>query len=451
MIDRRALIAESQRLAWQLMIEAIWPSNNFYRQRLVQHRQSLGDSTRGWTCEDAKRLPLDGWPTLDKEALTRPLDGDGWLTSHRPDLAPHHTYPIDRYVRWHRTSGTRGQPLAILDTADDWRWWLRGWQPVLDQAHCAAGQSAVMLFSFGPFIGFWSAFDALVQRGVTTIPAGGLSSPARLELLKQTRPAIVGCTPSYALHLAEVARSEGFDLCHLGVRSMIVAGEPGGSIAATRAAIDRAWGTTVIDHAGATEVGPWGVGTDDGRGIQVNEELFIAEVLHPGTLDAVEQGGTGELVLTSLGRNGCPVIRYRTGDLVRPQWQHDYRRPWLFLDGGVIGRVDDMLVIRGVNVFPSSIEAIVRQFAEVREYQLRVYRESELDQIELLVEDGLADPTRIARAIDLHLGLRVPVRIAPDGSLPRFESKGRRVDDRRAIGDDRSNANDAHLKMSRGS
>ncbi|NCA12353.1 phenylacetate--CoA ligase family protein, partial [bacterium] len=157
-----------------------------------------------------------------------------------------------------------------------------------------------------------------------------------------------------------------------------------------------------------------------------------AEFLALETGRAARPGELSELVLTTLGRSGAPVIRYRTGDLVRPRWPDEGAAcPWVRLDGGILGRVDDMLVVRGVNIFPGAIDGIVRSFPEIVEYRVILDTVASLDELRLEVEDHLADPGRVARELQVRLGLRVEVAAVPIGSLPRFEGKGRRVVDRR--------------------
>jgi phenylacetate-CoA ligase len=234
-----------------------------------------------------------------------------------------------------------------------------------------------------------------------------------------------------------VAREAKIDTAALGVRLVIVAGEPGGSMAATRRRIAADWNADVLDHAGATEVGPWGVGDLHGDGLDVIEEFFHPEFLSLESGGPAEPGEPAELVLTTLGRSGAPVIRYRTGDVVRPTWASaaDVEAgacPWARLEGGIVGRTDDMLVIRGVNVFPQGIDEIVRGFPEIVEHRLTASTRESLDELSLEIEDHLDDPGRVARELAVRLGLRVEVRTVPRGALPRFEGKGRRfVDCRR--------------------
>lgn len=372
--------------------------------------------------------PLD---SLDQLSTIPFLEKRELIPEHPGDAARFHSRAIDHYVRYHRTSGTRGRPLPVLDTYDDWQWWIETWQYVLDAADVKANDRAFMAFSFGPFIGFWSANDALVRRGCLVIPGGGMSSEARLETIVQSGASVLCCTPSYALHLALVAQRTGVDLTRLPVRAIIVAGEPGGSVPEIRHKIEAAWQARVVDHAGATELGPWGFGNAAGTGLHVIESEFIAEVID-GEGNPVPDGEIGELVLTGLGRFGCPAIRYRTGDLVRATESRDINCGFVELIGGVLGRADDMLVIRGVNIFPASIDAILCQFPEVEEYRIIAWRDAAMDQLRVEVEDGADDPDRIAGELMNRLGLRIEVRQVPSGTFAAYQGgKARRLIDQR--------------------
>ncbi len=394
------------------MLAAILPHNKCYADKLAGVRLPLESLAR-----------LADLPCTFKEGLL-----SSQLTDER---VVNRTWPIERYVRYHQTSGTRGRPLVVVDTAEDWQWWLDGWQFVLDGARLQPGDRVLMAFSFGPFIGFWTAFEAAVQRGCLALPGGGLSSLARLELLRTQGVKALFCTPSYALHLAEVATSHKLNVASLGVEWLILAGEPGGSIPATRQLLERTWQAQIVDHAGATEVGPWGYGDSQGRGLYVLETEFIAEFLSVASGQPADEGELAELVLTNLGRWGNPVIRYRTGDLVRPIWRHPGPNHFVLLEGGVLGRADDMVVIRGVNVFPSAIEQIIRGFPEIIEYRVTAYQEVGMDQLRVEIEDRLNQPQRVADELQLRLGLKLEVYGVPMGTLPRSDGKGQRFLDHR--------------------
>lgn len=405
-------LAEYQLGRLNQLVAEILSHNAFYSGKLGQYEfplKSLGD--------------LGQLPYTFKHELTPDDKVEGFANNL--------TFPVDQYTRFHRTSGTRGRPMVVLDTNDDWNWWLKTWQYVLDAAEITDEDRVVMAFSFGPFVGFWSAFEAVVARGAMTAPSGGMNTIARLELIRSVGATAIFCTPSYALHMVEVARENQIEVSDLPVRVIVVAGEPGGSMPAVREQIESFWNARVVDHSGASEVGPWGYSDPSGRGIYVNEAEFIAEFLSIHSGEPADEGELSELVLTSLGRTGSPVIRYRTGDLVRPTWNDDQDCRFVLLAGGVLGRTDDMMIIRGVNIFPTSIEQILRSFPEVLEYRLTAHKNGAMDEISVEVEDRLEQPERIVKELQLRLGLRVEVKNVPVGSLPRYELKGKRFVDNR--------------------
>jgi phenylacetate-CoA ligase len=410
-LDRDAL-EQLQLEKLNRLLAEVHANNAFYQRKLAGCPKQLESLTE-----------LAALPQTTKDEL-QPAPGD-------EPFAVNRTHPTDRYVRCHQTSGTRGRPLVVLDTADDWRWWIDCWQYVLDAADVQAQDRALLAFSFGPFIGFWSAFDALVARGALVIPGGGLSSLARLEVMRGTGVTTLLCTPTYALRLSEVAADNQINLPELSVEKIIVAGEPGGSVPAIRDRIETTWAARVFDHGGATEIGPWGFADTAGRGMHVNESEFIAEFISVETGQPAQQNEEAHLILTPLGRAGAPVIRYRTGDVVRPVWASDESCRFVLLEGGILGRADDMMIIRGMNVYPAAVEQIIRSFPEVVEYRLTARKRGELDELVVEVEDHLQQPERIAEELRLKLGLKVDVRCAAAMSLPRFEGKGQRFVDQR--------------------
>lgn len=407
--DRDSLVTFQIERLNRLLADAV-SRDGFYRNKFH------ADALRVTHVEDLRLLPFVTKDEIDA--------GDG-------SIARFHSFPLHEYVHFHRTSGTRGNPMPVLDTASDWKWWIDTWQFVLDAAEVLPSDIAFMAFSFGPFIGFWSAHDALAARGCMVVPGGGMNTRTRLSLIESSRATILCCTPTYALHLAEVAAQEGRNLHSLKLRKIIVAGEPGGSLPEVRSKIESLWGATVLDHAGATEIGPWGFGSRDGNGLHVIESEFIAELIKPHSHRPAAAGELAELVLTGLGRFGAPAIRYRTGDLVRGYRDANDECRFLWLEGGIQGRADDMMVIRGVNVFPTSIENIVRSVPRLGEFRLIASRERELDQLEIIVEDPENCSEDLAKLIEQRLGLRIPIQTVEPQSLPRFEGKANRLDDRR--------------------
>ncbi len=410
-LDEQTLVSHQlQRL--NRLLKNVLPANKFYSAKLSGLQHELNSLEQ-----------LKEYPFTFKEELV-----DGAIESK---YAANLTWPPEKYVRLHRTSGTRGRPLIVLDTQEDWKWWMNCWEYVLDASKVTPDDRVMMAFSFGPFIGFWSAYDAVIKRGALCAPAGGLSTIARIELLKTIEATTIFCTPSYALHMAEVAVENQTNVADTPVKKIIVAGEPGGSIPEIRDRIQQAWQAKVIDHSGASEVGPWGFADEAGHGIYVNEAEFIAEFFAIDSGEPAGEGQLSELVLTCLGREGSPVIRYRTGDLVRPTWNDAQNCSFVLLQGGVLGRVDDMLIVRGVNIFPTSVEQILRGFPEIVEYRMTAHKQGEMDALKIEIEDRLEEPGRVEKELQLKIGLKVEVECVPIGSLPRFELKGRRFVDER--------------------
>jgi len=396
------------------LARAIYPANPFVTEKWRRAGVAAPEDLGGW--EDFHRLPF-----TDKTELAADQ-------AAHPPFGANLTYPLARYVRVHQTSGTSGAPLRWLDTQESWDWWARCWSFVFRGAGLDAEDRVFFPFSFGLFVGFWAGFEGARALGALAIPGGGQDSAQRLAAIEALGATAICCTPSYALHLAEVARARGVSLAKLGVRTTVHAGEPGAGIPAVRARIEEAWGARAYDHAGMTEMGAYGFECAAQAGLHVNESEFIAEIIDPGTGAPAREG---ELVLSNLGRIGSPLLRYRTGDRVRAATVPcDCGRSFLRLEGGILGRVDDMLVVRGVNVFPSAIEGIVRRFAAVDEFMIEVYRRAEMDEVRLLLEIGEGTghvPGVVQEAVRVDLGIRVEVVPVPARSLPRYELKARRL------------------------
>jgi phenylacetate-CoA ligase len=417
--------------------------------QLARLRALLAVVRDGNAFQRARLTPPDdaAWNPASLEAFTGtvPLTTKAELAADqlaRPPFGTNLSFPLARYTRCHQTSGTTGMPLRWLDTPESWDALTECWTEVFRAAGVGRGDRVFFAFSFGPFIGFWLAFAAAERLGCLCIPGGGLSSVARLRALLDLQATVLCCTPTYALHLAETAAREGLDLRRAAVRRLMVAGEPGGSVPATRARLERAWpGARVADHHGMTEVGPVTYECPARPGVlHVMEHAFLAEVLDPATGRPVAAGQRGELILTTLVRHGSPLLRYRTGDLVQPRFAPEQTdappctcgRVELAFEGGILGRVDDMVIVRGVNVFPSAVDDVIRRFPEVVEYQVQIRPAGGLAEmtIELEPAPDCAEPARLSERVQAALqtafALRVPVTFVPPGTLPRFELKARR-------------------------
>ncbi len=402
----------------QAMLDQLYGHNRFYTAKM---------KAAGLKPANVRTLDdLAAFPFTTKQELMQ-------AQAAQPPFGLNATFPESAYTRFHQTSGTTGAPLRVLDTEESWDWWGKCWGYVLAGAGLTADDRLFVPFSFGPFIGFWAAVEGAKQINALMIPGGGRNSLQRLQLMQELGATAMCCTPTYALRLVEVARQAGLDLNTIPMRATVHAGEPGANIPATKARIEAAWSARCFDHAGASEVGAHSFECQaQPGGTHVIESEFIVEVLDPESGQPVSPGEPGELVITNLGRIGFPVIRYRTRDLVRLNLDPcPCGRTFARFDGGVIGRTDDMVVVRGVNVFPSAIENLVRRFQAVDEYRVTVYTHHAMGElkIELEVSDqAQAEATRqaVAQAVAHALGLRPTVVLVPAESLPRFELKARR-------------------------
>jgi phenylacetate-CoA ligase len=374
------------------------------------------------------RPALAELPPLEKHDLV--LDQQG-----HPPFGTNLTYPLEQYTQLHQTSGTTGPPLRVLDTAEDWVWWRSLFASTFSAAGVRPDDRVALAFSFGPHVQFWAAMEGLQELGAMAIPLGGMTSAQRLRTIAEVEATALLSTPTYALRLFEVAMEERLEQALEPLQRVICTGEPGASLAGVRLRIEEDFGARCYDHAGLTEVGPFGYPCAEHGGLHVYDDEFVCEILDT-ELRPVEAGERGELVLTPLRRTGFPVLRYRTGDVVvhaeeRCPAGHDDR----WLPGGIVGRTDDMVVIRGMNVYPSSIEEAVRGVRGAGEFRITFYSErGGMDEVKLEVElPGGSEARQLQELMRQQLGLRVRVVPVAAGVLPRTEGKSRRVvDERRA-------------------
>src|SRR5688572_11636278 len=402
------------------LLHDVYGRNPFYTRKL----DAAGLDVRALRFpDDLRRLPMTTKAELAEDQAANPP----WGTAL--------SEPLERYTRYCQTSSTTGRPLRWIDTNESWQWVLDCWKEVYRAARVEPGDRVFFPFSFGPFLGFWAGFEAGCQTGLHCVPGGGMSSTIRLAMIEAVGATVVCCTPTYALRLAEIASQErpAHPLAQGRVRLLIVAGEPGGSIPATRERIESQWGARVIDHHGLTEVGPVSFECWEAPGfLHLNEGEYICEVLDPATGREMPDGEAGELVVTNLGRTASPVIRYRTGDIVvRRSGPCACGRTWAGLEGGVHASGDDMMNIRGDNAYPAAIESVVHRFPEVVAFRSIVSKAGAMPSIRVELEVGPAGDTAGAAAKVAHqlreaLGLTVPVKVVEAGTLPRFEMKSLR-------------------------
>ena len=408
--------------------------SGFYKALLDEHSVKP-EQIQGF--DDLERLPFttrDAW--MDSQAAKPPF---GDMLARTPEQA----------IRYHTTSGTTGRmPLRTVDTRTDWKWIAECWCYGFHGFGIRPNDVVFFAFSYGTFIGFWGAHYACEKMGCMVLPSGNMTTPQRVELIDQMNATVVCATPTYALRLAQEADEMGIELQGSAVERLILSGEPAGSIPASKKLIEEQWGAKAGDTAGMTELGTIMMfePADQPGGCHVIEDHFIEEVVDPETGNSLPYGEQGERVVTSFGRTSIPLLRYRTRDLVLkvPHTNTDNGRTWDIYEGGIRGRVDDMLLIRGTNVYPRAIEAIVREYTAVDEFQIYLWTKAGIrDEIALKCEvrPGFEDQwAAVARRLREDLsgsneGLGFHIERVEAETLPRFELKAKRVlDDRKVKG-----------------
>lgn len=411
-----------------------WADKNVpYQSQRLREAGVTADSMQ--SLDDLRRIPF----------FTR----EEWMSGQdeQPPFGPFLAAPPELATRYHTTSGTSGRtPIRALDSMKDWEWITEMWCYAFWGFGVRPHDTVFFAFSYGVFIGFWGAHYASEKLGCLTLAGGNMTTEARVRLIADAGVTVVCSTPTYALRMAQEAQSMGIDLPNTSVKRLIVSGEAAGSIPATKRLIEDQWGAMVGDTAGMTEVGTIIMFECDHQpgGAHIIEDHVIEEVIRPGTNEPADYGEEGERVVTSFGRAFIPLLRYRTGDRVMkvPGDRCSCGRTFDIYEGGIRGRVDDMKIVRGTNIYPRAVEAIVREFGQIDEFQVHLFTAQGIrDEIELLVEfhDG-QDHAQVIRELstalaEAHEGLRFPAKVAERGTLPRFELKAKRiVDDREVIG-----------------
>ena len=422
LLSREALQKrQTQRL--QDLLSEVAKTNPFWKNRF----DSCGvRATEIQTLDDLRQLPF-----LTKQELVEDQNA-------HPPFGTNLTYPLQSYSRLHQTSGTTGKPMRWLETPQSWDWFMECWAQIYRICGITDSDIFAFPFSFGPFIGFWAAFEGAQRRRNLSLTMGGMTSEARLKMILEMQATVLCCTPTYAMRLGEVAEQLSLPIAESTVRLVIVAGEPGGAIPAIRERLEQSWGARVIDHWGMTDIGSLGIEPASAPGgLLILETECIAEIIHPKTGELVQTGELGELVITNLGRWGQPVIRFRTGDLVKASTTPcPSGSSLLRLEGGILGRADDMVTIRGNNVFPSSLDAILRELQEVAEYRIIVSTQRSMPHMKVEIEPTprIAASTdsvellldQVRKTIKDRLNFQAEVMPVAVNSLPRFELKGRR-------------------------
>ena len=350
--------------------------------------------------------------------------------------------PLEQVTEYHQTSGTTGQPVYQADTWQDWELGAEQWAYILYSQGYRSSDRVFLPFGYNVFIAFWTAHYAAEKIGCEVVPGGVLNTEARILKMQELRCSAFMATPTYVLGMADTAMTKlGINPRAMGIKRITVAGEPGGSIPATRKRMEDAWGAKVFDHCGATEIGAWGYECEHQSGLHVNDALFLVQIedVETGKL-ITEPGKCGKMVITNLNRMAQPCIRFDSKDMI--EWSSERcecGRTFSLLRGGVQGRSDDITKVKGVLLSPTAIEEVVRSIPGLGdEYEVIVTKSGDIDDISLKVElnpgqGKNADSIKL-RLIDqlrLKTNLNYNLEFHGFGTLPRYDVKARRFKDRR--------------------
>ena len=350
--------------------------------------------------------------------------------------------PLEQVTEYHQTSGTTGQPVYQADTWQDWEWSAECFAYALYAQGYRPGDRLFLPFGYNIFIAFWGAHYAAEKIGCEVIPGGVLNTEARILKMQELRATAMGATPTYILGMAETAKKIGIDPARdLSISKITSAGEPGGSIPATRKRMEAAWGAKVYDQCGSTEIGHWGFECRYQAGMHANEAFFLVEIEDVDTGNIIEEPGkSGKMVVTTFNRLAQPCIRFDVKDLIR--WNArpcECGRTFRLLDGGILGRTDDITKVKGVLLSPTAIEEVVRSIPQLSdEYQVVVIKKGDIDDITLKVEiepeyikDEASIRTVLIDQLRLKTNLGYKIEFHEYGSLPRSQAKSRRFQDLR--------------------
>ncbi|PHV70831.1 phenylacetate--CoA ligase [Sporanaerobium hydrogeniformans] len=368
--------------------------------------------------------------------------------TNKQDLRDHYPYglfavPMEEVVRIHASSGTTGQPTVVGYTKND----IEMWQNMMARCYTAYGLTKKdiiqVAYGYGLFTGGLGAHYGSEYLGATTVPISGGNTKKQIQLLQEFGSTAIACTPSYALYIGESMKNMGIDPRSTNLRVGIFGAEPWTD--EMRETIESTFGIEAMNIYGLSEIMGPGVAFDcqHKHGLHINDDHFVPEIINPDTTELMPNGEEGELVFTCITKEALPLLRYRTHDVTKLYTKPCACGRTLTRMGRITGRSDDMLIIRGVNVFPSQIESIILKVAEAApHYVLIVDRINNLDTLEVWVEakEGLfTDAIKSLERVEKHitnelfslLGLHVRVRLVEPRTIERSEGKAKRIIDKR--------------------
>jgi phenylacetate-CoA ligase len=384
------------------------------------------------TLDDIRRVPK-----IDKSMLrdvqTRPPFPYGDMLA----------VPLEEVTVFRQTSGTTGTPVYQAETWQDWEWWSESWAYILYAQGYRSTDRVFIPFGYNIFVAFWAGHYAAEKLGCEVVPGGVLDTEARILKMQELKCTALMATPTYVLGMADAARRMGINpVTDLNIRRITCAGEPGASIPTTKKRMEEAWGAKVYDHIGATEIGAWSYEcAHQPGGLHVNEAFFLVEIEDIDTGELITTPGrNGKMIITALDRMGKPCIRFDSKDVIRwADYQCQCGRTFRIIDGGVVGRADDITKVKGVLLAPTAIEEVVRSFPELEnDYEVTVSKKGDLDDILLQIElrpecAGKEEETlvRLREQLRVRTNLGYRIEVKPFGSLPRYEVKAKRFKDLR--------------------
>jgi phenylacetate-CoA ligase len=415
-------------------VQYAWESSAFYR----RHWQAAGVSPATLrTLDDLARFPV-----VRKDDLRR-------AQAAVPPFGDYLCIPPTEVARVHGTSGTTGRPTVFGIGAEDWERIGYAHARILWGAGVRPGDRVLIASFFSLYLGSWGALKGCERLGATVFPFGaGLAGQTLMAVqwARDLRPAAFYGTPSYALHFAETARREGIDPKSFGLRTLFFSGEPGAGIPATKRLIEATFGGICVDMGSMAEMTPWMTNGEcrQRTGMHLWQDIVYTQVCDPETFVPVPSGGEGTPVYTHLERTSQPMIRLVSGD--RARWTDEpcpCGRTYPRLPDGLYGRIDDMFIVRGENIYPSAIEDTLRAIEGFGgEFRVIVSRRETMDELLVRAEFAAShagDGRRRALAATMkerlraRLGVTPLVELVPEGDIPRTEFKARRVIDVRDL------------------
>ena len=412
-----------------------WAYNNspFYRRLYQDAGIEPGDIKR---FEDIQRVPKIEKGMMREVQQRAPFPYGDMLS-----------VPLEQVTAFRQTSGTTGTPVYQADTWTDWEWWSESWCYILYAQSYRDTDRVFIPFGYNIFVAFWAGHYAAEKLGCEVVPGGVLDTQARILKMQELRCNAFMATPTYVLGMADAARNKlGIEPARdLSIQKITCAGEPGASIPTTKKRMEAAWGAKVYDHIGATEIGAWSYEcTEQPGGLHVNEALFLVEIEDIETGEIItDPGKEGKMIITALDRIAKPCIRFDSKDVIRwADYECDCGRTFRLIDGGVVGRADDITKVKGVLLAPTAIEEVVRSLSELGdEYEVVVSKRGDVDKILLKIEilpgkEGEQESIlfRLKDQLRLKTNLGYQIEVHPFGSLPRYEVKAKRFKDLRKTG-----------------